>query len=84
MWDACSGEILHSFAHKHIVRSVDFNQDGSKIVTGGHEKKIRLFDLNSPDSPPTEFGELPSNIKNLIWNSETNLIYSSCEDKTLR
>ncbi|KAJ9067741.1 hypothetical protein DSO57_1036136 [Entomophthora muscae] len=84
VWNACSGETLHSFTHKHIVRTADFNKEGNKIITGGYEKKIRLYDLSSPDSPPTEFGELPSNIKNLIWNSETNLIYSSCEDKTLR
>lgn len=84
VWNACSGEIILSFAHQHIVKAVDFDNSGTKIITGGHEKKIRLYDLNASDSPPVEIGNLPSNIKNLNWNSELNLIYSSCEDRNIR
>lgn len=33
--------------HNHIVKSVDLNGDGTKGVTGGYEKKLRLWDIKS-------------------------------------
>jgi serine-threonine kinase receptor-associated protein len=34
LWDAVTGSEIHSFAHKHIVKSVDFSHDSSKLITG--------------------------------------------------
>jgi len=53
IWDAISGKEIHSFTHKHIVRAVDFSQDSEQIYTGGQEKKLRIFDLQKPESDPT-------------------------------
>lgn len=50
-----SGEEVHSFQHKHIVKSVAFDDDSGHLVTGSNEKLIRVFDLESPNS-----GELGS------------------------
>ncbi|KAN0059891.1 hypothetical protein ACQY0O_008466 [Thecaphora frezii] len=52
VWDTFTGSCIHTFAHEHIVRSVGINAAGSKVVTGGHEKKLRLFDLNKPEAEP--------------------------------
>lgn len=41
-----NGEEIHSFPHKHIVKSVDFSYDSSKLITGCNDKNLRLFDLN--------------------------------------
>lgn len=46
LWDALTGAELHSFPHKHIVKSVDFSLDSSKLITGCNDKKLRLYDLN--------------------------------------
>ena len=49
IWDAVSGSELHSFSHRHIVKSVNFSQDNSSLVTGSNEKLIRIWDLNKPE-----------------------------------
>lgn len=35
LWDACAGNQLHEFQHKHIVRCVNFSHDTTRLVTGG-------------------------------------------------
>ena len=54
VWDAISGDELHSFNHKHIVKTVDFSKDSSKLLTGGQEKVLRVFDLGAVDQDPAE------------------------------
>ena len=49
IWDAVSGEELHTFQHKHIVKCVDFSNDGSSLLTGSQEKILRIFDLENYD-----------------------------------
>jgi serine-threonine kinase receptor-associated protein len=50
VWDANSGEELHSFQHKHIVKSVNFSKDSTLLATGSNEKLVRIFDLNKPEA----------------------------------
>lgn len=47
VWDATDGSCLLTLPHNHIVKSVDLNNDGTKAVTGGHEKKLRLWDIKA-------------------------------------
>jgi WD40 repeat protein len=35
VWDALTGDELHSFAHRHIVRTVAFAHETPRMVTGG-------------------------------------------------
>ena len=53
LWDAEKGEELQTFAHKHIVKSVNFNKDGTLLLTGSNEKLLRVFDLGKPDAGMT-------------------------------
>jgi len=50
IWDTYSGQCLHSFPHNHIVRTVALSPDSSQLLTGGQEKKARIFDINRPDA----------------------------------
>ena len=34
-------------AHSHIVTSVQFSPDGSKIVSGSYDKTIKVWDLGA-------------------------------------
>src|ERR1700722_8591111 len=52
IWDTYSGKVLHSFSHNHIVRSVALSPDSTHLLTGGQEKKARIFDLTRPDAEP--------------------------------
>ena len=47
LWNAINGEEMQTFPHKHIVRACDFGIE-DKIVTGGLEKILRIFDIERP------------------------------------
>jgi len=52
IWDTYSGQPLHSFPHNHIVRSVAISPSTVHLLTGGQEKKVRVFDVRRPDAVP--------------------------------
>ncbi|PWN46102.1 WD40 repeat-like protein [Ceraceosorus guamensis] len=98
VWDTFSGQCLQTFPHNHIVRSVAINAAGTKILTAGHEKKIRLFDLAKPEAEPSYLVNAasdaeaskglahPNNIKSIVWQrgQGENTTISAGEDKTVR
>ena len=72
VWDTYSGNCLHSFPHNHIVRSVSLSPQASHLLTGGQEKKVRIFDLNRPDAEPDflcDNGPLSheGTLKSVVW-----------------
>jgi len=73
IWDTYSGTCLHSFPHNHIVRSVALSPTVSHLLTGGQEKKVRIFDLKRPDAEPDFLVDTASNlshdgtIKSVVW-----------------
>jgi serine-threonine kinase receptor-associated protein len=87
VWDTYTGDILASFPHQHIVRGCDFSGDGSRIVTGGMEKKLRIFDLNRDDlagQPILSADGHTSVIRNVVWDGARNMILSSGDDMEIR
>ena len=54
------------------------------MATGGAEKKLRIFDMNRPDSP-LEVGPQAhaGTIKSIVW-SDANTLVSASDDKKLR
>jgi serine-threonine kinase receptor-associated protein len=84
LWEAMSGTELHSFAHRHIVKSVDFSYDSRKLVTGCNDKHLRVFDLENYAAEPTVLSGHVSNIKRCLFLEETRKVVSISDDKTLR
>ncbi|KAG9129965.1 hypothetical protein Leryth_007089 [Lithospermum erythrorhizon] len=80
LWDALSGNELHSFAHKHIVRACAFSEDTHLLLTGGMEKVLRVYDLNRADASPRELENTPSSIRTVAWLHSDQTILSSCTD----
>ncbi|KJA27444.1 hypothetical protein HYPSUDRAFT_198202 [Hypholoma sublateritium FD-334 SS-4] len=75
VWDTYSGNCLHSFPHNHIVRSVALSPQATHLLSGGQEKKVRIFDLNRPDAEPDflfDSGLLSHDgtIKSVVWVGE--------------
>lgn len=74
------------------MRSVAIDAEGSRIFTGGHEKKLRLFDLNRADADATNFitggGSTAheGNIKSVVWQRShgQRSVVSAGEDKVVR
>jgi len=58
VWNAVSGDELQSFPHKHIVKCVEFSDDGKQLLTGSNEKLLRIYDLNNPDAGNVLCGNL--------------------------
>lgn len=54
IWDALTGLEKASLQHKHIVRTCCFAPCSTKLATGGHEKLLRLFEVERPDAAPVE------------------------------
>ncbi|XP_071710458.1 uncharacterized protein [Rutidosis leptorrhynchoides] len=80
LWDALTGDVLHSFDHKHIVRACSFSEDTHRLLTGGFEKILRIFDLNRLDAPPVEFEHSPGSVRTVTWLHSDQTILSSCSD----
>jgi serine-threonine kinase receptor-associated protein len=88
VWDAYSGDMLVSLQHEHIVKSVDIAASGSHVVTGGFEKKIRIFDLSKPDTPTflAEEGSSTAHdtpIKSVVFNESKQQVISA-DEKSLK
>ena len=80
VWDALTGDVLHSFEHKHIVRACSFSEDTHLLLTGGLEKVLRIYDLNRPDAPPREVDKSPGSVRTVTWLHSDQTILSSCTD----
>uniref|UniRef100_A0A7N0SVU7 Serine-threonine kinase receptor-associated protein n=1 Tax=Kalanchoe fedtschenkoi TaxID=63787 RepID=A0A7N0SVU7_KALFE len=80
VWDALTGDELHSFEHKHIVRACAFSEDTHLLLTGGIEKILRIYDLNRPDAPPREVDKSPGSVRTVAWLHSDQTILSSCTD----
>ena len=53
-------------------------------MSGGQEKKLRIFDLNKPEDPASEAEGHESTIKSVIWDGERNVVLSAGDDKEIR
>lgn len=88
VWDALTGDELLELKHRHIVRACDWSADSVNLVTGGKEAKLRLFDLNQPDSEPQMLlgHEANKAIKTIKYLPDPSgkLFLSAGDDKTLR
>ena len=82
VWNAISGDEVLQLPHRHIVRSVDFERGDSakRVVTGGAEKIVRVYDLERADAPPFEFGGAADGIRCARWVKGTELLLVSYLD----
>lgn len=84
LWDAVTGDCLHTYTHKHIVKTVLFSKDDSSLYTGGAEKKLRIFDLGKPDSDPVMMEGHEQAISYMALNPDPNLVVSCANEKNAR
>ena len=88
IWDTYSGKPLHSFPHNHIVRSVAISPSTSHLLTGGQEKKVRIFDVGRPDAEPVILSDAnglshDGTVKSVVWLDE-NTGVSGGEDGVIK
>lgn len=80
LWNAVSGEVMHTFPHKHIVKSTVFSEDGNHAFTGGQEKKLRIFDLTKPDVPVSVLEGHTASIFNIACVPDRNLVVAAAAE----
>lgn len=92
LWDTYTGSALVSLPHEHIVRTVALGPGGTKGITGGQEKKVRIWDLSraSENVPDPSFLKAPNlqtahegTVKSVVWGEE-NLAVSAGDDAVVR
>jgi serine-threonine kinase receptor-associated protein len=81
LWDALTGDEKCVWHHKHIVRTVDFANDCHRVVTGGHEKLLRIFDAERPEAAPQEFPQAGGPIRCVKWTKSDDVLLTSDLDK---
>ncbi|XP_054160813.1 serine-threonine kinase receptor-associated protein-like [Oppia nitens] len=84
IWDAVTGQELHTLSHAHIVKTVDFSNDDKFLATGSNDKLIRIYDLNKIDSDPMTINGHTSSIRHVLFTNNSQLLISASEDKTVR
>jgi serine-threonine kinase receptor-associated protein len=83
IWDATSGECRHTFEHKRIVKTVDFSHDSRKLLTGGQEKLLRVYELLRTDAAPAVLEGHSQPIKTALWHGP-DLVLSGGGDECIR
>mmetsp|Transcript_13900 Transcript_13900/g.38104 ORF Transcript_13900/g.38104 Transcript_13900/m.38104 type:complete len:317 (-) Transcript_13900:23-973(-) len=83
LWDALTGDELHSFQCSHIVKSVDFSPDTKLLMCGGKFKKLKIFDTDKTQSI-TEIDGHTAGVKSALFLPCGTKLVSGGEDKVLR
>ncbi|KAJ3417354.1 hypothetical protein HDV05_004819 [Chytridiales sp. JEL 0842] len=69
VWNNVTGQPIATFPHKHVVRVVDISDDGRYVLTGGLEKKVRVFDMQMQGMTNPDSKDGPEPIRCLEGNS---------------
>lgn len=86
VWDACSGDLLATLEHRHVVKSVDFSHASTRLATGGGDKLIRVFTvagITSASEPALSMPH-PDKIRRLLWAPNDTHIVTGSEEGILR
>ncbi|HEY9798673.1 MAG TPA: caspase family protein, partial [Leptolyngbyaceae cyanobacterium] len=68
--------------HEHCVNAVAFSPDGKLIVSGSHDKTVRLWDIQGNRVGQPFFGH-ESSVYSVAFSSDGKLIVSGSGDKTV-
>jgi len=83
IWDAVTGLMLFEMEHNHIVKTVEFSKNDKYLLTGGHEKILRIFDLGSAKIIPVTSITAPASIRKASWLSDS-LVICGCDDGSVQ
>jgi len=84
IWDTLTGEELQTFNHSRIIKSVNFSTDNKRLLTGGQDKILRIFDLGKPEAEPFKLEGHSDSVRVALWNWDNSAVVSGGQDSVLR
>jgi serine-threonine kinase receptor-associated protein len=84
LWNALTGDEVHTFDHPKVVRAVDFAPSGERLVTACNDKTVRVFDLQNYASAPQQLTGHTGEIKKVLWADKNGTVISGGDDKIIR
>ena len=84
VWDAIGGGELISLEHGHVVKSVDFSNDGRRLATGCIDKKLRVYSMERLSAVPVTTIACPDRIRKVAWAKDDSCVYTGSEDGAVR
>ncbi|KNC96875.1 uncharacterized protein SPPG_07706 [Spizellomyces punctatus DAOM BR117] len=85
IWDNLTGVAKVTLDHSHVVRCVDITGEGRYVLTGGYEKKVRIFDLQGDGKrePMRVLEGCENEIKTALLDGDHGLVFAG-DGKNLR
>lgn len=86
VWNAITGDCMHTLDHGHIVKTLAFSPDDTRLATGCNDKLLRVYTLN-PDGSISEPVVIPHDnqaVRRLIWDNDGTHIITGAADKKIR
>ena len=83
VWDAITGACLHTLEHGHIVKTLAFSPDDTRLATGCNDKLLRVYTLTDMENPLV----IPHDgqaVRRLLWAKDGEHIITGAPDKKLR
>lgn len=80
VWDAITGDEIYTFLHPSVVKAARISRDAKRMITGGYDKILRVFDLEQPNSNPTCMGGCTSRITRAEFLGEDDMTVLTAED----
>ncbi len=77
LWDATSGEELHSWEMKGLVKASVFSVDNTQVYAGGFDKKLLVLDAVRHDSPAQELVGHQEHLTHIVALPDDHLILSA-------
>jgi len=66
------------------VLDVDYNPNGTELVSGSYDKTVRIFDFNKHKSREVYYTKRMQRLNNVRYSADGRFIFSGSEDTNVR
>lgn len=82
VWDLYSGTVVSKMTHGNCIKSIDYSQDGKKIISGSINQDVKVWDASEGKLEMTLKGHTGI-INSVKYSTDGKHIVSASEDKSI-